>query len=185
VVTIASIVTSGWIIPAPFAIPPTVNPVPAASACFGPLSVVRMATAASSAPSAESAATPRGSPARTLFIGKGAPISPVERTRTSSVSNPSREAASSAVRSAFSIPGAPVAAFATPELTTTACGSAQPRCRRETMTGAAWTRLVVQTAAPTAGTSDRVIARSSAERRIPARTPLATNPLAAVTDIVI
>src|SRR3990172_1071668 len=53
------------------------------------------------------------------------------------------------------------------------------------MTGAAWTRFVVHTAAPTAGVTDRTIARSSPERRIPARTPLATNPVAAVTDIAV
>jgi hypothetical protein len=54
-VTTASIVASrGWIIPAPFAMPPTTKPSQWATACFGPRSVVRIAAAAASPPSGES-----------------------------------------------------------------------------------------------------------------------------------
>ena len=90
---------------------------------------------------------------------------------------------SAAVRSASATPAAPVAALATPELITTACGSASSRWRRETATGAACTRFVVQTAPPTARGTERTSATSGDERRIPAVTPLASNPRAAVTDI--
>ena len=61
---------------------------------------------------------------------------------------------------ASTIPAAPVAAFAIPELITTACGSASSRWRRETSTGAACTRLVVHTAPPTARGTERTSARS-------------------------
>ena len=57
------------------------------------------------------------------------------------------------------------------------------RCRFDTTTGAASTRFVVHTAAPTDGTVERTSARSGPERRMPACTPAATNPSAAVTDI--
>ena len=78
----------------------------------------------------------------------------------------------------------PVAALATPALTTTARGSASSRWRRETTTGAAWTRLVVQSAHPTAGSTAWTSATSGfPDGRIPAATPEATNPEAAVTDI--
>ena len=70
----------------------------------------------------------------------------------------------------------PVAALATPAFTTTACGSADSRWRLETTTGAARTRFVVHTAAPTAGTVERTSARSGPDRRMPAWTPEATNP---------
>ena len=69
-----------------------------------------------------------------------------------------------------------MAAFATPELMTTACGSAAARCRFETTTGAASTRFCVHIAAPVAGTSERTSARSRFSRLICARTPDATNP---------
>ncbi len=182
--TTASIVASrGWIIPAPFAIPPTTNPSPSTAACLGQRSVVRIAFAAPSPPSGASAADASRTPARTRSMGSGTPITPVERTTTSSGCSPRADAVSAAVSSASATPAAPVAAFATPALMTTACGSAAPRCRFDTTTGAARTRFVVQTAAPTARAVDRTTARSGPDRRIPACTPLATKPRAAVTDI--
>ena len=54
-------------------------------------------------------------------------------------------------RRASASPCAPVAAFATPELITTACGCVIARWRFETVTGAAWTRFCVHIAAPVAG----------------------------------
>ena len=57
------------------------------------------------------------------------------------------------------------------------------RWRFETVTGAAWTRFVVHSAAPTARGTERTTATSGLpDGRIPAATPLATNPCAAVTD---
>ena len=67
------------------------------------------------------------------------------------------------------LPCSPVAAFATPALTTTACGSATARWRRETSTGAAWTRFVVHTAPPTAGANgadEREVRRRAADSRL-------------------
>ena len=55
-VTTASIVArQGWIIPEPFAIPPTVKPAPWATDSFACVSVVRIASAASAPPSSASA----------------------------------------------------------------------------------------------------------------------------------
>ena len=119
-----------------------------------------IASAASAPPSSESAATAGSSPGSSLCSGSRAPITPVERTSTSSASRSSSRAASAAVASASSLPRSPVAAFATPELITTACGSASARCSRLTCRHAAWTLLRVNIAAPTACGTERTIARS-------------------------
>ena len=68
-VTTASIVARlGWIIPAPLAIPPTVKPsARRRRAVFGPLSVVRIASAAASPPPGESAAAAASTPAEELL----------------------------------------------------------------------------------------------------------------------
>ena len=122
-VTTASIVASrGWIIPAPFAIPPTVKPSCEASAVFGPLSVVRIASAAGGPPSGESATAASSTPARSFASGSRGPITPVESTTTSAGRSPSAAATWTAVCSASSSPARPVAAFATPALTMTAWG---------------------------------------------------------------
>ncbi len=81
----ASIVAScGWIIPEPFAIPPTVNPSSETAASFVFVSVVRIASAASGPPAGESAGTASRRPPSTFSSGSSAPITPVERTSTSS-----------------------------------------------------------------------------------------------------
>ncbi len=149
--TTASIVARfGWIIPEPFVMPPTVKPSPCATAVFACVSVVRIASAASSPPPVESAAAAASTPASTRSIGSGAPITPVESTTTCSGCRSSSDAVRSAVAMASDSPCAPVAAFAIPELTTTACGCATSRYRFDTTTGAASTRFCVQTAAPVA-----------------------------------
>src|SRR6187401_2331788 len=79
------------------------------------------------------------------------------------------------------MPCSPVAAFAFPELTTTACGCARSRCFFERTTGAACMRLTVNIAAPVAGAVERTSARSFRVLRIPQCTPLATKLRAAVT----
>ena len=184
-VTIASIVASaGWIIPAPFPIPPTTKPSPPATAVFGPASVVRIAWDAAGPPPGERVAAAASTPLNSFSIGSRGPMTPVDRTMTSSGASPRSRAVYAAVAAASSSPGRPVAAFATPALTTTACGCASSRWRRETTTGAAWTRFRVHIAHPTAGTSERTSATSGfPDGRIPAETPAATNPRAAVTDI--
>ena len=163
--------------------PPTVKPPPWATAVFACVSVVRIASAASSPPWGESAAAAASTPASTRSIGIGAPITPVERTSTCSGARPSRPAARSAVAIASASPCAPVAAFAMPELITTACGSALSRWRFDTTTGAASTRFCVHIAAPVASGTERTIARSRFSLRMCACTPDATKPTAAVTLI--
>ena len=103
--------------------PPTVKPSSETAASFARVSVVRIASAASAPPSRRERRGGLASPASSLSSGSRTPITPVERTSTSSASRPSSRAASAAVASASSSPRSPVAAFATPELTTTACGS--------------------------------------------------------------
>ena len=172
----------GWIIPEPFAIPPTTKPSPCATASFAYVSVVMIAVAASAPPCWESPAAAERTPATTLLSGSGVPITPVDRTSTSSVARSSRRAASAAVAYASSRPRSPVAAFATPEFVSTACGCASSRCSLQSTTGAASTRFAVNIPAPVAGTSERTSERSRRSfLRIPQCTPLATNPLAAVT----
>jgi hypothetical protein len=116
-----------------------------------------------------------------LSTGSCTPITPVERTSTCAGSSPSAAAASACVARAAASPCSPVAAFAIPELTTTACGSATASASCDTSTGAAFRRLAVNIAAPTAGAIDRTSARSGDERRMPAATAAASNPCAAVT----
>ena len=80
--TTSIVARQGWIIPAPFAIPPTVNPPTLTSASFGPESVVRIAPAAWSPPPGESSATASVMPARMRSSGSLGPITPVDSTTT-------------------------------------------------------------------------------------------------------
>src|SRR5260370_3609370 len=85
---------------------------------------------------------------------------PVEEQGTSSFFTPSRCGANSVIRYALSRPGSPVAQWALPLLTITAC--ALPLLRRswQTITGAARVVLVVNVPAATHGTSEAKIPRS-------------------------
>ena len=80
---------------------------------------------------------------------------PVEEGKTSSKMQPKLSAAATQVATQPSMPGAPLAQLALPELTSTAATRppVAARCRRPTVTGAATTRLVVNMAAPTAALS--------------------------------
>src|SRR5207245_2695354 len=74
----------GWIIPAPLAIPPTVI-IPAGvsirtAQCFGRVSVVMMARAASGPPSGVSPAAAVRRPSAICATGRGTPITPVDNT---------------------------------------------------------------------------------------------------------
>ena len=81
----ASIVAScGWIIPEPFAIPPTENPSSETADSFVRVSVVRIASAAAGPPCRDRAGTASRRPPSTFSSGSSTPITPVERTSTSS-----------------------------------------------------------------------------------------------------
>ena len=112
---------SGRIIPAPFAIPVTVNSRPATvrrtERPLGTVSVVMMARAARGQPSSVSAVSAAGSAATMRSTGSGAPITPVEKGSTASAHTPPASARAAQVRSASSSPRGPVPAFALPELT--------------------------------------------------------------------
>ena len=77
----------GSIMPEPFAMPPTRNDPTARSSTstaysFGNGSVVMIARAAAAPPSAASAVTACGMPARILSILRLTPMTPVDATRT-------------------------------------------------------------------------------------------------------
>ena len=82
--------------------PPTVKPPPDAADSFGFVSVVMIAVAASGPPSGSRAAAALRRPGRSLPIGNGTPITPVERTSTCSAWRSSSLPASAAVASASS-----------------------------------------------------------------------------------
>ena len=193
VITASMVAMAGESIAAPLAMPPTVMVTPPTSkvaiASLATVSVVMMASAAERPASgvAARAAAAAGTPVVNGSIGMGIPIRPVEQTRTWLRSQPRASATSAAVPSATSRPGSPVAALALPELRTTAAACDPPaRCRRLSWTGAAATRLVVNTPAAVTGrwsavaTSDR---SGRPDALMPAATPAATKPWAAVTDI--
>ena len=152
VVKNASIVAMlGAIIPAPLAMAPIVSVSPPSEkrtrASLGRVSVVRMARAASAPASRPRRVAARAMPARTLSMGRRVPMTPVEATTTSVGAQPIAFAVTAAISRASAIPGAPVAALAQPALITTARARPAARCSRDTITGAAWARLVVKTAA--------------------------------------
>ena len=131
----------GWIIPAPFAIPPmrTVPPErrTSRSAIFGRVSVVMIARDASSQPDSESAMRPIAGPTRS--IGSGTPMTPVLATAISCASTCSRAAAAVAMSTASRSPCGPVQAFALPEFTTMPRRCPLERCFLVTTQGAAIT----------------------------------------------
>ena len=90
----------GAIMPAPFAIAPTrqvFSPTrKSTTTCFGFVSVVMMARAASAPPSRETRGAASAIPARSFAIGRRTPMTPVEATTTSSARQPTARATSSA-----------------------------------------------------------------------------------------
>ena len=119
-------------------------------------------------------------PDSTGAIGIGIPMRPVEHTSTSVVAQPTASAVSSHMRSASARPCSPVAALALPELSTTAAARPSARWRRLICTGAAATRLVVNTPAAATGARSTVatIARSGApDALMPQASPPASNPV--------
>src|SRR5262245_24453137 len=106
-------------------------------------------------------------------------MTPVDATSTCSGAQPTNRAVSDAICRATFIPASPVQALAHPLFTTIARATPPdlPRWSIDTRTGAAWARLVVNTAAAEAGRSDTISARSSPWLDLmPALTPDARNP---------
>ena len=138
VMTAIMVAMFGMIMPAPLHIPPTVKVTPGypmplpeklTEPCLGQVSVVMMARAAvrpwdvrpaRSSATFAMAASAAGTPSAKGSRRRCWPITPVEATSTSSAGQPTASPTSSAVLRAFSKPISPVAAFAMPELTTTA-----------------------------------------------------------------
>src|SRR5580693_8302755 len=137
-----------------------------AAAHLGRVSVVMMARVNSAKDLAMRwrARTKRGI-AFTIFCQRsGTPMTPVEHTRIcEGCKRPSSRASFSAVVAAAERPSEPVQQLALPELTITPrmrCADWR-RCNCEAITGAAFTRFVVNTAAADAGVSLINMAKSS------------------------
>src|SRR5215472_15567708 len=150
---------------------------------FGTVSVVMIAFAAAGPPAADADAAAASTPTSRLCIGSRCPINPVEHTATSPTGTASRPARCSAVRVVSSNPSGPVQAFAPPELSTTAPTRPPASTRWLYRTGAALTRFDVNTpAAAPEGPSLMTTATSGLpDALIPAATPAARKPTAAVT----
>ena len=96
---------------------------------------------------------------RTIGIGK--PITPVEQTATSLLSNPNSFATILHSLRATTIPSRPVQALALPLLTTTARMSPLLKCSLLTLTQAAFTRFVVNVPALVVGRVEYTSPKSS------------------------
>ena len=191
VITESMVAIEGAIIPAPLVVPPTVQPAGSVTAsCLDTVSVVMIAVAAAEPASGVSASSPAAlsTPDRTLSRGSCSPISPVEQTATSTAPQPSAAATRSAVACAVWKPSGPVHALAPPEFSTTARSRPLVRTCSVQRIGAALTLLRVRTpAASKRGPSLTTRARSVLPglALIPAATPAARKPRAAVTPCAV
>jgi len=170
----------GRIIPAPLLMPVSVTRLPservtARLAPLGTVSVVMIASAAAAQPEGVSAAIARGSAASTFATGSGSRITPVEKGSTVSGGMASASATAVQVRSASRSPAAPVPAFATPVLITSARTrpAVAARWRRQISTGAAQKRFRVKTPAAIVPSSHAITVRS---RRFALRIPASVVP---------
>ena len=103
---------------------------------FSNASVVQIAVAKSRSPSARSSCAAASVPRVIASIGSGTPMTPVEATATTRSLTPQAIAAPPCIFAASSIPRPPVAAFALPELTTTARRPPRSVCCLVSRTGA-------------------------------------------------
>ena len=143
----------GSIIPAPFAWADRVTPPVRTVQRFGPRSVVMIAFAKSSPPSAERPSAASSTPVVTASMSSGTPIVPVSATATVFGSTLSASAAASRIARASRYPCSPVAALALPELTATARIASRSQSS-QTRTGAAAAALRVSASADrTSGSS--------------------------------
>ena len=182
------VASCGASMPAPLAIPPTIAPEGVVtSAVLGTESVVMIAREAAASASGPAVSCPAAvvTPASSGSIGRRSPISPVEQTSTSWAATSSRSARCSAVRWVSAKPSGPVHAFAPPEFRTTARARPSETAWRDQRTGAAWTRLRVNTAAAVSrGPSLRMRERSSLPVALmPAARPTARKPRGRVIDM--
>ncbi len=181
--TTSMVARPGASMPAPLAMPPTVQPSLVTTDVLWTVSVVLMAMAAFSPPCSESCAAAVSTPGSSLSIGSSRPMRPVEQTATSTAPRPRTSATFSAVACASWKPLGPVQALAPPELRTTADTWPLFSTCSDHRTGAAFTRLEVKTpAAARRGPVLTTRARSGLPfSLIPAAMPAAVNPFAAVT----
>ncbi len=184
VVSTTSIVARpGASMPAPFAMPPTRHPSPSTTTVFARVSVVMIARAASSPPSADRRFAAESTPSSSTSPSSWSPMSPVEQTSTSPEEMPSADAAASAVRCVTWNPSGPVKQFAPPEFSTIADTRPSEMTCCDQRIGFAFARFDVNTAAACCnGPRFTMSARSSApERLMPAAIPAASKPTGAVT----
>jgi hypothetical protein len=170
----------GSIIPAPLACAEMVTPPARTAHRFGLLSVVMIACAKSSPPSADRPSTASNTPAVTASMSSGTPIVPVSATTTVRGSTSSASAAASRIARASLYPCSPVAALALPELTATARIACASQSSRQTRTGAAAAALRVSARADrTPGSSQASTPTSVAPSSFsPHATPVARKPAA-------
>ncbi len=157
---------SGWIIPAPFAMPVIVTGTPSTAtrreAPFGTVSVVMIADTAANQWSGANAVHATGNAASIFSTGSGSMMTPVENGSTWCDLQPSSDATAAQVVSAAAIPAAPVPAFALPALTTNArIALDRARWLRQTCTGAAQNRFRVNTPEAFVPASNTATSRSS------------------------
>ncbi len=174
---------SGWIIPAPFAIPVKRTTAPRTCAVreksLGRVSVVMMACAASGQPSGRRAAQAAGTAASSRSMGNCTPITPVLITCTELSAAPRLRSTASAVSRVLASPSTPVHALAYPLLMITPemPSGLNSRSRRSYRTGAAGKAFCVNVAAAWHGT--RLAISATSRRRAcfnPPATPAASNP---------
>ena len=179
----------GWIMPLPLAMPPIWTSLPPMMTCpansFFTVSVVMMAWAAPSLPSALCSSRPysSGTPFSITSTFSVWPITPVEDTSTSSGVQPMAFAAAAHIFSAFSSPWG-AQALALPLLAMMA--RTLPRARWDLVTwmGAALTTFLVNIAAAVQGASETMRPRSFLLVLwvlTPTWSPAARNPWAAHT----
>ena len=184
--TQSMVAISGANIAAPLAMPPTVTPSRSITTSLAKLSVVMMAVAArlADASSVPRVSASTATPGRAESSGNGMPMRPVWQISTSVVGRPIDVLTS--LQSAWqdASPSSPVAAFAFPEVSSTALATdpLAARCARLVCTGAAGALFCVKTAAATAGVVDTTRAASGTpEALMPTDAPVAEKPAGAVT----
>ncbi len=182
-ITTSIVASPGASMPAPFAMPPIVQPPWSTTAVLGTLSVVMIARLAASPPPTLSSAAATAAPMVSFARSSCSPISPVEQTSTSPAESFSASATASAVAWAVWKPWLPVKQLAPPEFSTIARTWPSVITCWDQRIGLAFARLLVNTAAAAAlGPWLTTRARSGEpELFSPACTPAARKPAAAVT----
>ncbi len=181
------VASAGASMPAPLAMPPIVYPPGRWNAILATVSVVLMASAAARPPARDASARAASTPPSNGSMGSRSPIRPVEHTAISPAESASPAARRSADTCVSAKPSGPVQAFAPAEFSSTARTRPPFSTCCVQRTGAAFTRLAVNTpAAAREGPSLITTATSRAPDGFsPAATPAARNPAGAVTLIAL